>query len=92
MFTLICIGTSELIAAHPLIVRDAQVEDPSEQLCRKNTGKKLKLRKWSRGHQFIVRGGGHIDSFQPLFQLVNHNNYSSPSLCPLCSLKNERVF
>ena len=22
--------------------------------------------KWSCGHQFIVRGGGHIDTWQPL--------------------------
>ncbi len=36
----------------------------SEALCRKDTGN---LRKWSRGHQFVVRGGGHIDTWQPLY-------------------------
>ena len=66
---LVCfLGTSELIAAHPGIVKDTHVEDPSEPLCRKDIGKKQRLRKWSRGHQFVVRGGGHIDSWQPLFQ------------------------
>lgn len=62
------LGTSELIAAHPVIVSDSQIENPGEPQCRKDIGKKLKLRKWSRGHQFIVRGGGHIDAWQPLFQ------------------------
>ncbi len=39
----------------------------SEALCRKDTGKRKSLRKWSRGHQFVVRGGGHIDTWQPLY-------------------------
>ena len=42
-------------------------ENPSEPLCRKDTGKKIKI-KWSRGHKFIVRGGGHIQVFQSLFK------------------------
>ena len=40
------------------------------QLCRKDTGLGKRLRKWSRGHQFVVRGGGHIDTWQPLIQVV----------------------
>ena len=28
----------------------------------------IRLRKWSRGHQFVVRGGGHIDTWQPLYK------------------------
>ena len=29
-----------------------------------------KLRSWSRGHFFIVRTCGHIETFRPLFQYV----------------------
>ena len=37
---LVCfLGTSELIATHPGIVKDTHVEDPSEPLCRKDVGK-----------------------------------------------------
>lgn len=60
-------GTIDLITSHPSIAGDAHI-DPGQPLCRKNIGKKRKLRKWSRGHQFIIRGGGHIDAWQPLFQ------------------------
>ena len=63
-----CAGTIDLITSHPTIASDAHLIDPGQPLCRKNIGKKRKLRKWSRGHQFIVRGGGHIDAWQPLFQ------------------------
>lgn len=57
----------DLITSHPSIAGDAHVI-PGQTLCHKNIGKKQKLRKGSRGHQFIIRGGGHIDSWQPLFQ------------------------
>ena len=68
-FCMNILGISELIASHPAIVNQAHIiENPGEPLCRKDIGKKLKLRKWSRGHQFVVRGGGHIETFQPLFQ------------------------
>ena len=42
----------------------------TETLCSKNVGEPKKLRKWSRGHQFVVRAGGHIDMWQPLYTLV----------------------
>ena len=38
--------------------------------CRKDIGAPKKVRKWSRGYQFIVGGGGHIEAFTPLYQLV----------------------
>ena len=58
-------GTHDLVKGHPqLVSTEALVAD--EQLCRKDTGGR-RLRKWSRGHQFVVRGGGHIDAWQPLF-------------------------
>ena len=34
----------------------------------KDTGGKKILQHWIRGHFFIVRGGGHIDAWQPLYQ------------------------
>ena len=36
--------------------------------CNKNTGAKRQLQKWTRGHFFVVCGGGHIDMWQPLYQ------------------------
>ena len=50
------------------VASDAVI-DPSESVpCHKETGSGSRLRKWSRGHQFIVRGGGHIDTWQPLYR------------------------
>ena len=66
----IIIGTLELIRGHPNLLDNCTVEELG---CKKDTGEKSKLRKWSRGHQFIVRAGGHIDDWQPLFKLVRCN-------------------
>jgi len=35
--------------------------EPKPTTCNKETGEKQRLQKWSRGHLFIVRGGGIID-------------------------------
>ena len=58
-----------MVSAYPSLIEDSVVEDAV--LCRKNTGTGIRLRKWSRGHQFIVRGGGHIDAWQPLYKFVS---------------------
>ena len=63
-------GTAMLLEQHPDLIVNFSVNRPEQRLCRKDTGESKKLRKWSRGHQFIVRGGGHIDSWQPLYRLV----------------------
>lgn len=59
------IGTSQLISGYPSLLDGTTVD---EQSCRKDTGETKRMRKWSRGHQFIVRGGGHIDAWQPLYK------------------------
>lgn len=64
------LGTSSLLQSHPTLLDNAVLVDPAEDICRKDTGKTKRLRKWSRGHQFVVRGGGHIDTFQPLYRYV----------------------
>ena len=66
---IIIIGTLGLLQKHPELLDDTVTQVESTRLCRKNIGTK-KLRKWSRGHQFVVRGGGHIDTFQPLYRLA----------------------
>ena len=38
--------------------------------CNKDTGTRKRIQKWSRGHFFVVRGGGHIDMWQPLYEYV----------------------
>jgi len=60
------VGINSLINEYPGIACQSNIII-TEELCRKNTGTRPTLRKWSRGHQFVVRGGGHIDTFQPLF-------------------------
>ncbi|XP_068679649.1 uncharacterized protein [Montipora foliosa] len=42
--------------------------EPQPTSCNKETGGKQRLQKWSRGHLFIVRGGGIIDKWSPLFK------------------------
>ena len=42
--------------------------EPQPTTCNKDTGSKQRLQKWSRGHLFIVRGGGIIDKWSPLFK------------------------
>ena len=59
-------GIDDLINRHPEIADENQLKI-TEELCRKDTRKRPSLRKWSRGHQFVVRGGGHIDTWQPLY-------------------------
>ena len=52
----------------PAIIDYTDEDDASKTECNKDTGTRKKLQKWTRGHLFIVRGGGHIDSWQPLYQ------------------------
>ena len=61
------VGTAPLIESQPDLLQAITLTNPDEQLCHKDTGKGKRLTKWSRGHQFIVRGGGHIDTWQPLY-------------------------
>jgi len=60
-----------LIREHPdilAIVDYTDEDDATKTDCNKDTGARKKLQKWTRGHLFIVRGGGHIDTWQPLYQ------------------------
>ena len=41
-------------------------ENPTS--CNKDTGAKQRMQKWSRGHLFIVRAGGIIDRWNPLYK------------------------
>ena len=52
----------------PAIIDYTDEDDASKTECNKDTGARKKLQKWMRGHLFIVRGGGHIDTWQPLYQ------------------------
>ena len=61
-------GTDNIISTTPSMVDDAAVDDSEGETCKKNIGQPKRLRRWSRGHQFVVRAGGHIDSWQPLYK------------------------
>ena len=66
---LVCIGLHHLLNSNPgLLNHDGEQSDYS---CRKDTGTAKKLRRWSRGHQFIVRAGGHIEAWQPLYKYAS---------------------
>lgn len=61
-----------MIKKHPqfsTVVNYTDEEECSKTTCNKDTGTQKKLQKWTRGHLFIVRGGGHIiETWQPLYQ------------------------
>ena len=66
-------GNSEFIASHGdqdarfnSLLSDCTEVQPTA--CNKDTGSKQRMQKWSRGHLFIVRGGGIIDKWNPLFR------------------------
>ena len=63
-----CTGIASLIQEHPALASGTIDEDEEVTICHKNIGQGSRLRKWSRGHQFVVRGGGHIDTWQPLYK------------------------
>ena len=56
----------ELLQQYPELVAEDVVDN--ETPCRKDTVEIKKVRKWSRGYQFIVGGGGHIEAFTPLYE------------------------
>lgn len=62
-YTLCISGITALIAEHPELVNDTM----SAEVCRKDTGEQRKVRNWSRGFQFLISGGGHIEAFTPLY-------------------------
>ena len=66
--TVLPLGITPLIQNNPSLLDDVALQEPDASLCRKDIGKRSRLRHWSRGHQFIVRGGGHIDIRQPLYR------------------------
>ena len=56
-------GISGLISNHPEVSSVIDYTDEDEDTktaCNKDTGTRHKLQKWTRGHLFVVRGGGHI--------------------------------
>ncbi|XP_064407505.1 uncharacterized protein LOC135352252 isoform X1 [Halichondria panicea] len=64
-------GTHDLLATNPsLLSKSLHVAKPMTESteCRKITGKAKRLRRWSRGHQFVVRAGDHIEAWQPLYK------------------------
>ncbi len=65
-------GTYQILSEHPSLLHEA-TDTQSEVgtvLCTTNIGKTKRLRRWSRGHQFIVRAGGHIEAWQPLYKYI----------------------
>ena len=62
-------GTTDIIDKFPKMSADLDDEDSSSKpSCNKETGEKKCIQRWTRGHFFVVRGGGHIDTWQPLYQ------------------------
>ena len=59
-----------LLEQYPQLAEDDSTHPKSidDDICRKDTGKQSKLRKWSKGYQFIIGGGGHIEAFAPIYE------------------------
>lgn len=60
-----------LLQQYPKLAEDVSGMDEvpeTDGACRKDTGEHSKVRKWSRGYQFIIGGGGYIEAFTPLYQ------------------------
>lgn len=65
-------GISDTINEHNLLSSQLDNDDNlSMPKCNKDTGEKKQLQRWTRGHFFIVRAGGHIDTWQPLYEYVS---------------------
>ena len=62
----IVLGTEEFLRKHPEVLEKCVTVSTTE--CKKDTGEKGKLQSWSRGHLFIVRPCGHIDTWHPLYR------------------------
>ena len=68
------IGTTDLLARHTAIgqsIDDGEEDYATITTCNKDTGGKRRLQQWTRGVWgvwFCVRGGGHIQMWQPLYK------------------------
>ena len=62
-------GTDKFFTKHrDLCNLTGGASEDHEPVCKKDTGAKQKsLQKWSRGLLHFVHGGGHIESWSPLF-------------------------
>lgn len=65
---LMTLGTVQLIDQFQ--ISDWNQSESSSSECRKDLGEKGKLRHWSRGHIFVVRSCGHIDTWKPIYKSV----------------------
>jgi len=61
-------GTGYLLRDRSLLNKDTVQLTGQGEDCNKDTGNKVRLRRWSRGILAIVRAGGHIDTFAPLYK------------------------
>ena len=61
-------GAKDLLNEFPLVAQtDLQLAE-DQSTCRKDLGARGKLRHWSRGHVFIVRSCGHVDTWKPIYK------------------------
>ena len=63
----------EMANALPTICKNSSVPkktttNEEAEPCHKDLGEKQVLKKMSRGHFFVVRAGGHIETFTPLYE------------------------
>lgn len=61
------LGVESFLEKYPDVIQDCDMGETTD--CRKDLGDRgKKLRHWSRGHLFIVRGCGHIDTWKPIYK------------------------
>ena len=69
-YLIVTAGGQSFLRSHPSAAAGISelADATTSSRCSKDLGHRNTLRKMSRGHQFIVRAGGHIDAWSPLYQ------------------------
>ena len=68
VYTLEGVDSEAFLKKTPSLLKDCVIDNNEDTSCSKDTGERTKLQTWSRGHLFIVRPCGHIDTWQPLYK------------------------
>ena len=61
-------GTELFLSRYPEVLSGGEAMSEFSSSCRKDLGDGRRLRRWSRGHVFIVRSCGHIDTWRPIYK------------------------
>ena len=61
-------GTELFLSRYPEVLSGGEAMSEFSSSFRKDLGDCRRLRRWSRGHVFIVQSCGHIDTWRPIYK------------------------